>query len=158
VTYTFSVMRRLRQRWPRCEINDLPNTDLCRQCGCVNGPAPTVTNTAPNISWANLPLAPAPSPSRSGLTRRVGQPSLTTPLRSVGQHLVGPNERTYTDTAIAVVTPPAVDGKTSPRRLTGSGQHNPAIVDVNIGEAVTYHMTITMRKAPQLTPPTTCQM
>ncbi|MBK8034654.1 MAG: isopeptide-forming domain-containing fimbrial protein [Chloroflexi bacterium] len=166
VTYTFSVTHTAAATadGQDVSINDLlPNhMTYVGNVAAVNGPAPTVTNTAPNIifSWANLPLGSTYTFTfEVRIDPTVGPAESLTNTATLGWSTLpggDPNERTYTDTASAVVTtrPPSMEKTIFATSLTetGSGQHNPAIVDVNIGETVTYHMTITM---PEGTAPLT---
>ncbi|MCA0455419.1 MAG: isopeptide-forming domain-containing fimbrial protein [Chloroflexi bacterium] len=166
VTYTFSVTHLAASTADAQDvsINDLLPAHMTYVGNVVpvSGPAPTVTNSSPNIifSWANLPLgATYTFTFEVSIDPTVGPAaSLTNTATLAWSTLPGgsPNERTYTDTANAVVTtiPPTMEKSIVATSLTetGSGQHNPVIVDVNIGETVTYHMTITM---PEGTAPLT---
>ncbi|HUN09075.1 MAG TPA: isopeptide-forming domain-containing fimbrial protein [Aggregatilineales bacterium] len=166
VTYTFSVTHLAASTADAQDvsINDLlpAHMTYVGNVAAVTGPAPTVTNISPNIifSWANLPLGSTYTFTfEVSIDPTVGPAeSLTNTATLAWSTLPGgsPNERTYTDTASAIVTtiPPTMEKSifTTSLTETGSAQHDPAIVDVNIGETVTYHMTITM---PEGTAPLT---
>jgi len=164
VTYTFSVTHLAASTADAQDvsINDLlpAHMTYVGNVAAVTGPAPTVTNISPNIifSWANLPLGstytftfevsidPTVGPAES-LTNTATLAWSTLPGGSPAWSTLpggSPNERTYTDTASAIVTtiPPTMEKSifTTSLTETGSAQHDPAIVDVNIGETVTYHM------------------
>jgi uncharacterized repeat protein (TIGR01451 family)/fimbrial isopeptide formation D2 family protein len=166
VTYTFSVTHTAASTADAQDvsINDLlPNhMTYVGNVVAVTGPAPTVTNSSPNIifSWANIPLGSTYTFTFAVRVDLTAGPAdvLTNTGTLAWSTLPGgdPTERTYTDTASAVVTtrPPTMEKNIVATSLTetGSAQHDPAVVDVNIGETVTYHMTITM---PEGTAPLT---
>ncbi|MBK9748928.1 MAG: isopeptide-forming domain-containing fimbrial protein [Chloroflexi bacterium] len=166
VTYTFSVTHTGASTADAQDvsINDLlpAHMTYVGNVATVTGPAPTVTNSSPNIifSWANLPLgATYTFTFEVSIDPTVGPAASLTNTATLGWSTLpgaSPNERTYTDTASAVVTtiPPTMEKSifTTSLTETGSAQHDPTIVDVNIGETVTYYMTITM---PEGTAPLT---